>query len=76
MDNTVTIYIPLLEEGSPAARGTQAVTVENGLYKVLPVPDYNPEDEIWKFLPGSIVKCKEVRGASGKNILLAFEEVK
>lgn len=70
---TVLIYIQLLGEGSPAARGTQAVPMGDGRYRVLPTPDYDPEDEIWEFPPGSIVRCEKTLSARGTEILLAIE---
>ena len=66
----VTIYIPLLEEGVKVSRPTLAEDLGNKLFKVLPTDDYNPEDEVWKYPPGSIVTCeKEVR--DGETILIA-----
>ena len=70
----VKIYIELLEEGTPTIRGTEAIPLGNGHYQVLPTPDYDPEDETWKFIPGSIVHC-EKRMNFGEKILLAVEQV-
>ncbi len=58
--NTTMVYVPLLDEGTPTVRGTQAIPLENGLYKILPTPEYDPEDETWEYLPGSIVRCVTV----------------
>lgn len=55
---TVTIYIQLLEEGTPCARPTQAIPLGNDLYKLLPTADYDPEDEFWDYLPGAVVRCE------------------
>ena len=66
------IYINLPEDD--AARPTQAIVLENDRYKVLPTPDYDPDDEVWEFIPGSIVRC-EVRDFRGKKYLLAVEKV-
>lgn len=74
-EKTVKIYIQLLEEGTPTARPTQAIPLSNGLYKMLPTPNYNPESEIWEFLPGSIVKCIQTTDDKGNNMLLAVEKV-
>ncbi len=62
---TVKIYVDLSEEGSPTMRPTQAIDLGNGLYKLLPTPNYDPEDEVWEFLPGSVVRGetrKDTRG--------------
>ena len=69
----VQIYVQLLDEGTPTMRPTEAIVLENGLFKVLPIPDYDPEDEIWEYLPGSIVKCQEFKNEDGQ-YLLAVDE--
>ena len=75
MEKTMTIYIPLLEEGKPTLRGTQGVILGEGCYKVLPTPSYDPEDEIWEFPPGSVVRCDLETGYREKKILVAREKV-
>lgn len=74
-EKTETIFVQLLEEGTDTARGTQAVRLGDGLFKLLPTDNYDPEDEIWEFLPGSIVKCKATTDDKGNGILLAVEQV-
>lgn len=71
MQTTIYIY---LEEDS-AYRPTQAIALDDGLYHVLPTPDYDPEDEDWQFVPGSIVRCEE-RESNGQPFLLAVEKLK
>lgn len=71
MSNTETVYVRLPEEGN-SARPTQAVSLGKNLFKLLPTPNYDPEDEVWEFKPGTIVNCKETQGNTGK-ILLAVE---
>jgi len=36
---------------------------------LLPTADYDPDDEHWEFLPGSIVRAKEVRDVEGVYLL-------
>lgn len=72
---TVRISVRLLEEGTPCARPTQAVPLANGLYKILPTENYDPEDEIWEFVPGSIVRCALVKGEFLTDVFLAVEKV-
>lgn len=74
-ENTIKIYINLLEEGTPTWRPTQAIPTGNGLYKILPTPKYDPEDEIWEFLPNSIVRCEPRKSDKGEMVLLAVELV-
>ena len=74
MTNSVTIYVELLEEGTPTLREVQAITQGKNIYQLLPDDDYNPEDEIWEFLPYSFVRCEKVKNL-GNEILLAVEQV-
>ena len=73
---TVVVYVPLLDEGTPTLRGTQAIPLGKDLYKLLPTSDYDPEDETWEFLPGSIVQCDVTKGPRpGPLYLRAFKKV-
>ncbi|MCP5362259.1 MAG: hypothetical protein H6908_06485 [Hyphomicrobiales bacterium] len=76
MEKTVKVYVQLLDEGTPTARGTQAIEMGEGLYKLLPTADYDSEDEVWEFLPGSIVRCEERRGQIIDRMLLAVEQAR
>ena len=69
------IYIPVLDEETPSVRGTQAEVLDQNEYMVLAEPYYKPEDEIWQFPPGTIVRCEE-RENFGERILLAVEQIK
>ena len=71
--HTVEIYVKLPEEGGSACP-TKAVDLGNGLFKLLPTPNYNPEDEVWEFLPHSIVRVK-VESFENKKYLLAVAKV-
>jgi hypothetical protein len=68
---SVEIYVNLLEEGTPCSRPTQAQVLENGLFRLLPTDNYDPDGEHWEFPPGSIVRGREVR-RDGKSTLLAI----
>lgn len=70
VSNTDTIYIELKDEGTEVYRPTQGRARGEGIYEVLPTPDYDSNDESWAFLPGSIVKCQEVE-KNGQLILVA-----
>ncbi len=70
--NTKTIYVELLEEGTPVMRPAQGEALGGDVYRVLPTFDYDPEEEHWAFAPGSIVRCvKEVK--DDEEILVARE---
>ena len=64
-EEIVELYVRLLDEGTSVSRPTKAVSLGNGLFKLLPTKNYNPEDEHWEFPPGSIVCAKEVRKGDG-----------
>jgi hypothetical protein len=66
---TKTIYIRLLQEGTEVARPTQAVEIDNGLFKILATPDYDPHDEEREFLPGSVVRCESRQAPEGEYLL-------
>jgi len=67
--NRVKLFIYLLEEGTDVWRPTQAVAIGDGLFKILPTPEYEPEDEVWEFPPGSIVRCETRQNDSGEYIV-------
>jgi hypothetical protein len=72
--NTVTIYIPLLNEGTVVHRPTQGVMIGKGVYKVLPTANYALSGEEWEFPPESIVECvAETR--EGREVLIARRKV-
>ena len=50
----VKIFVYLLGEGTDVWRPTDAVSIGDGLFKILPTPGYDTEDEVWEFPPGSI----------------------
>ncbi len=71
-EKTITVFVPLCDEGTPTLRPTQAIPLGGDLYKILPTPDYDPEDETWEFLPGSVVRCDRITSlTTGKIILRA-----
>ena len=72
-EQIIEVYVELLEEGTPTILGTEAVDFGNGTAKLLPTENYNPESEIWEFVPGTIVKFKEVNNG-GEKILFAYEK--
>lgn len=68
-NSIVEIHVRLLGEGTNCSRPTQGVIVGHRLFRLLPTTDYNPDDEHWEFLPGSIVRAKEVRNDDGVYLL-------
>lgn len=76
--NIKTICVKLLDEGIRTAKETRALFLGDGLYCVLSAPDYDPEDEHWEFIPGSIVRCTMEKWSDKElltaNELVTFEE--
>ena len=57
-DPETIIYVELLDEGTPTIRPTKGIFVADNIYRLLPTPNYDPEDETWMFHPGSLVRCE------------------
>lgn len=72
---TAKVYVRLPEEGSPTIRPTEAIYLGGNQYKLLPTENYDPEDEIWEFLPGSVVICEKIKNFEEKEILLATNKI-
>ncbi|MBI4346712.1 MAG: hypothetical protein HY553_07635 [Elusimicrobia bacterium] len=70
---TTTVYVQLLDEGTPCSRPTQAEPLGDGRYRLLPAPHYDPEDERWEFPPGSIVRTELRKDGSGALYRLAVK---
>jgi hypothetical protein len=68
------IYIQLLEEGTKVYRPIKAVEITQDVYRILESNEYDAEDEIWEFLPGSNVIVEE-KILSGKSVLVAIKVV-
>jgi hypothetical protein len=66
---TITLYVRLLDEGTNCWRPTQAELVKEGIYRLLPTTNYNPDDESWEFLPGTLVRCQTLMLSEGSKIV-------
>ena len=73
MGKIITVQVRLLEEGTEVSRPTQALSLREGLYKILPTPNYDPNDEIWQFPPGSIIRILE-KTDNGKSYFIACDK--
>ncbi len=63
-----TIYVALLDEGSPCWRPVEAESLSENTFRILSSnPD--PEDEKWEFSTGSIVRCEERDLSDGRFIV-------
>ncbi len=71
MNSPITIYVELLDEGTDTWRPTKAIELGDGLFKLLPTPNYDPENESWAFLPGETVKAEQKKFAKGHTEMVA-----
>lgn len=71
-NKTIKVYVNLLDEDVDCMRSTQAVKVENGKYRLLPIENFEISGETWEFEPGSIVSLKKVRATDNELIWLAI----
>ncbi|MBJ7440182.1 MAG: hypothetical protein JHD35_14290 [Sphingopyxis sp.] len=65
----LTIFMPLLDEGTECWRPVGATPLGTQLYKV---EGEVPQDETWAFLPGSIVICEIRKFQSGESGMTAI----
>ena len=73
------IYIKLLDDGVDSWRPTFGEKIQEKIYKVLSTEDYDPNDEEWEFVPGTIVRCELHEKSLGNKtieVLVAVHEEK
>jgi hypothetical protein len=66
--NRVTIYMPLLNEGTDVLRPVEAEAHSDGRYTIL---GSVPDDEQWAFSPGSIVRGETRVLSDGEQAIVA-----
>ena len=55
----VDAYVRLLNEGTDVVRPVQLIDSEDGTFRIVATPNYDPNDEEWEFLPKSLVAIKD-----------------
>jgi hypothetical protein len=65
------IYIQLLGEGTKVYKPVLCSLIEENIYIVGDLENYDAEDEIWEFPPNTFVIVEEQK-IGGKNILVAI----
>ena len=66
----VQVYVRLLGEGTVVFRPAPAELLSDGRARLVATDTYDPEDEAWEFLPGSVVRV-ERRELGGGEVLVA-----
>ena len=69
-----TIYVALLNEGTPVWRLVSAEAIGGGVFRIPPDAPWDREDEEWEFLPGEQVRCEQ-RVLSDGPVLVAVKRV-
>jgi len=70
---TTTIYMPLLNEGTPVWRPVETIQIGKDTYQILP-DTVTSNDEEWQFQPGTTVRCRIETFSDGDG-LVAYEAV-
>jgi len=68
------IHIALLDEGTSTWKTVEAIEVESGFYKIVSVNE-EPDDELWEYQTGDVVRCKKKKFSDGTIGLVATEGV-
>ena len=71
--STATIFVSLLNEGTPVWRPVLAERMGHAEYRLIAPRGprgYDPEDEEWEFEPGTLVICEE-RQIGGEMVKVA-----
>lgn len=69
------IYIKLLGEGTEVYRPVSAIKVNENTYEVCKLKNYDTEDEVWEFPPGTYVIVEE-RILDGEKVFVAIMDKK
>lgn len=67
------VFVDLPDEATPTIRPTNAEVLGGNLYRLLPTERYDPENEEWEFLPGTIVVCEMRMTGEGARALIAVK---
>ncbi len=72
MEDHTTIYVALLDEGTPTWRPVEAVRIQDDVFEIISQnPD--PDDEIWEFNVGQHVRCEKRELSNGVYMVAAHE---
>jgi hypothetical protein len=68
------IYVQLLEEGTQVYRFVPALPIGDGSYQLQGHDLYDPEDEVWEFTPGTLVRA-QLKDLTVGPVLVAVEKL-
>jgi hypothetical protein len=72
MSEEIEIFVQLLEEGTEVWKPVKAEKLNDGLYTITSINNFN---EIWEFNSGQTVKCITKTFADGTSWLVAIGKV-
>lgn len=64
------VYVRLLDEGVAVSRPACGIPLREGVFRLEATEEYDPDDEVWEYPPGTVVRC-EVTDIGGERVLLA-----
>ena len=67
-----TIYVALLQEGVDSWRPVLAEPIDTEMYLI---KDEIPEEEVWEFQPGDVVRCRAKTFSDGSSGLVPYAKV-
>jgi hypothetical protein len=62
----VKVFVRLLNEGTEVSRPTEAISLGNGLFRIVSPSNYNPEDEVWEFPPRNDCAMRDAARRNGR----------
>ena len=71
---SVRIFVKLLNEGTDVWRPVEAVRIDEDVYQINRSNPYDPQDETWEFMPGTMVKCEMKNLGQGQQ-MVAIESI-
>jgi len=72
MNTAQRVYVALLDEGVEVWRPVDATYLEDDQHMLSGLV---PDDELWEFQPGEVVRCRERTFSDGATALVAFARV-
>lgn len=72
-DDLALVFVDLPDEATPTIRPTNAEVLGGNLYRLLPTKRYDPENEEWEFLPGTIVVGEMRMTGEGVRAMIAVK---
>lgn len=74
MIERLSVYVELLDEGTPVWRPSSAIKVDDNVF-VLTNENYDPNTEQWSVLPGSLITIEQQQTTDGSfRVAIKYDE--